>query len=106
MNLVEEFCKDLESRNPNQPEFIQAVREIAESIIPFIEKTPRYQNKGILERLVEPERIISFRVVWLDDNNTVRVNKGYRVEYSSTLGPYKGGLRPECQFEHIKVFGI
>lgn len=84
------------------------MQEIAESIIPFIERTPKYQNKGILERLVEPERTISFRVVWLDDENNVRVNKGYRVEFSSSLGPYKGGLRfhPSVNLSILKFLGF
>ncbi len=91
--FVDEFVSQVESRNPSQPEFIQAVREVVESLEPVIEKKSIYRDANILERLVEPERVIMFRVTWTDGDNKIHVNRGYRVQASSTLGPYKGGLR-------------
>lgn len=90
---VTEFITFIQAKNPNEPEFIQAVEEVAESIIPFIERTPKYQNKALLERMVEPERIIIFRVPWVDDSGLTQVNRGFRIEMNSAIGPYKGGLR-------------
>ncbi|RMH30571.1 MAG: NADP-specific glutamate dehydrogenase [Planctomycetota bacterium] len=91
--FVESFVAEVESRNPAQPEFIQAVREVVESVEPVLEKRPAYREAKILERLVEPERVIMFRVPWTDDSGEIHVNRGYRVQASSALGPYKGGLR-------------
>lgn len=88
-----EFMKYVKERNPNQPEFHQAVSEVIESIWPIIEKNPKYQAAGILERIVEPERIIMFRVTWINDKGEVQVNKGYRIQMNGAIGPYKGGLR-------------
>lgn len=88
---IDQFMAKVIARNPAEPEFHQAVREVAESIIPFIEENPKYN--GILERIVEPERAITFRVAWLDDKNQVQINRGYRIEMNSAIGPYKGGLR-------------
>src|SRR5690606_180428 len=83
-----------EDRNPNEPEFLQAVTEVTEDLIQYInERHPTWVDLKILERIVEPERVISFRVTWLDDNNQVQVNRGYRVQMNSAIGPYKGGLR-------------
>ncbi len=79
--------------NPGEPEFHQAVEEVAESIIPFIEENPKYKHAKILERIAEPERIVMFRVPWLDDRGEIQINKGYRIEMNSAIGPYKGGLR-------------
>jgi glutamate dehydrogenase (NADP+) len=90
---IEKFVKSVEARNPNEPEFIQAVREVAEAVIPFENENPEYKGHKLLTRMTEPERVIMFRVTWLDDNNKVRVNKGYRVQMNSAIGPYKGGLR-------------
>lgn len=90
---IEEFMSMVIGRNPGEVEFHQAVREVVESITPFIEKNPKYQKAKILERLVEPERVIMFRVPWLDDKGEIRINRGYRIEMSSAIGPYKGGLR-------------
>ena len=90
---IQDFISKVEELNPNEPEFMQAVTEVAETVIPFIEKNERYQNKMLLERMVEPERTILFRVPWIDDNGDIQVNKGYRVEFNSAIGPYKGGLR-------------
>jgi glutamate dehydrogenase/leucine dehydrogenase len=90
---VEEFMQRVIEKNPGEKEFHQAVREVVESIMPFIRRNPKYQKAKILERIVEPERIIIFRVPWLDDKGEIQVNRGYRVEMNSALGPYKGGLR-------------
>lgn len=90
---LEEFLAYVEERNPGQPEFLQAVVEVMESLWPFISANPRYAEHGVLDRLVEPERIIQFRVSWLDDAGEVHVNRGYRIQHSSAIGPYKGGLR-------------
>ena len=90
---VDQFLEQVAQRNPGQPEFLQAVTEVMESLWPFIEKNPRYAEHGLLERLVEPERIVMFRVCWSDDSGTVQVNRGYRIQHSMAIGPYKGGLR-------------
>jgi len=90
---VEQFMAHVKAKNPNEPEFHQAVMEVAESLIPFIEENPKYKQAKILERMTEPERVILFRVPWLDDKGDVQINKGYRIEMSSAIGPYKGGLR-------------
>jgi glutamate dehydrogenase/leucine dehydrogenase len=84
---------DVVAKNPAQPEFHQAVREVVESVMPVIESTPAYREMKILERMVEPERVIMFRVPWVDDKGQVHVNRGFRIEMSSAIGPYKGGLR-------------
>jgi len=91
--LVDEFMAKLIARNPNEKEFHQAVMEVAESLIPFIEENPKYKAAKILERMVEPERTILFRVPWTDDKGEIQINKGYRIEMNSAIGPYKGGLR-------------
>jgi glutamate dehydrogenase (NADP+) len=80
-------------RNPNEPEFVQAVEEVILSLAPVIEKNPEYARLKIMERMVEPERMISFRVTWMDDKGEAQVNRGYRVQMNSAIGPYKGGLR-------------
>lgn len=90
---IQEFVQLIDSRNPNEPEFLQAVTEVAETIIPFIAEHEKYQSASILERLCEPERVVMFRVPWVDDNGNFKVNRGYRVQMNSSLGPYKGGLR-------------
>jgi len=89
----QEFCTYIAKHNPRQPEYQQAVDEVMESIWPFITSHPRYAEHGLLDRLVEPERAIIFRVSWVDDQNEVRVNRGYRIQHSSSIGPYKGGTR-------------
>ena len=96
------------ARNPGEKEFHQAVREVLESLEPVVEKHPEYIEQGVLERLVEPERIIKFRVPWIDDNGTVRVNRGFRVQFNSAIGPYKGGLRfhPSVYEGIIKFLGF
>ena len=90
---VEEFMKMVIERNPGEPEFHQAMREVAESLAPLIEKNPKYEKNKILERMVEPERVIMFRVPWMDDRDEIQVNRGYRIQMNSAIGPYKGGLR-------------
>ncbi|WP_417356571.1 NADP-specific glutamate dehydrogenase [Flavobacterium sp.] len=87
------FIESVSKRNPNEPEFMQAVREVAETVIPFIENNPKYQGKMLLERMAEPERVVMFRVNWLDDKGQIQVNRGYRIQMNSAIGPYKGGLR-------------
>ncbi len=88
-----EFLAVIEKQNPGQPEFLQAVTEVVESLWPWIEKNPRYAEHGVLDRLVEPERAILFRVSWVDDRGEVQVNRGYRIQHNSAIGPFKGGLR-------------
>ena len=90
---VDSFLARLKQRDPDQPEFHQAVEEVVRSLWPFLEASPRYREAGILERMVEPERAILFRVPWVDDRGQVQVNRGYRIQMSSVIGPYKGGLR-------------
>ena len=90
---VSQFMASINSRNPGENEFHQAVQEVAESLIPFIEENPKYKQARILERIAEPERTIIFRVPWLDDKGDVQINRGYRIEMNSAIGPYKGGLR-------------
>jgi len=90
---VEEFMADVVAKNPGQPEFHQAVREVVESVMPTVEANAAYRKARILERMVEPERVILFRVAWVDDRGDVQVNRGYRIQMSSAIGPYKGGLR-------------
>ena len=96
MNTIDhctEFIEQIASKNPNESEFIQAVTEVSENILPFIEENPRYKKFKILERITEPERVIQFRVTWVDDKGEIQINKGYRVQMNSAIGPYKGGLR-------------
>ncbi|WP_037318656.1 NADP-specific glutamate dehydrogenase [Salegentibacter sp. Hel_I_6] len=90
---IQDFLDKVSQRNQNEPEFMQAVHEVAETIIPFIEKNKKYQNMELLERMVEPERVIMFRVSWLDDKGNIQVNRGFRIQMNSAIGPYKGGLR-------------
>jgi glutamate dehydrogenase (NADP+) len=92
-NSVNDFMQQVSARNPGEKEFLQAVQEVVESIWPVIERDPRYRSGKILERIVEPERVIMFRVPWVDDQGEVKVNRGFRIEMNSALGPYKGGLR-------------
>jgi len=92
-NLVNDFMADIIAKNPGEVEFHQAVKEVAETLIPFIEENPQYKKAKILERLAEPERVILFRIPWVDDEGEVQINKGYRIEMNSAIGPYKGGMR-------------
>lgn len=91
--LVAQFMQHTSDRNPNEVEFLQAVKEVAETVIPFIENHPKYSGKQLLERMTEAERIVIFRVTWLDDAGNIQVNRGYRIQMNSAIGPYKGGLR-------------
>lgn len=108
MNYVQTVLENLKKQNPNEPEFHQAATEILSTIAPVIEKHPEYEAAGLLERFVEPERVIMFRVPWVDDSGKVRVNKGYRVQFNSAIGPYKGGLRfhPSVNLSIIKFLGL
>jgi len=91
--IVSQFLAQVNARNQNEPEFMQAVTEVAETVIPYIVKQDIYYGQNILLRMVEPERVVSFRVAWIDDNEEIQVNRGYRIEMNSAIGPYKGGLR-------------
>ncbi|MEG0375042.1 MAG: NADP-specific glutamate dehydrogenase [Raoultibacter sp.] len=108
MSYVDNVIEQVEAKNPNEPEFNQAVREVLSSLKPVIEAHPEYEKAALLERIVEPERTIMFRVPWIDDKGGVQVNRGYRVEYNSALGPYKGGLRlhPSVNLSIIKFLGF
>ncbi|MFQ3237791.1 MAG: glutamate dehydrogenase (NADP+) [Olleya marilimosa] len=105
---IEAFLDLVKQKNGNEPEFLQAVHEVAETVIPFIEENPKYQGKMLLERMVEPERTIIFRVPWIDDNGNTQVNRAFRVEFNSAIGPYKGGLRfhPSVNLSILKFLGF
>jgi len=105
---IKDFINGVTLKNPNEPEFLQAVLEVAETVIPFIEANPKYQNKMLLERMVEAERIISFRVAWVDDKGQIQINRGFRVQMNSAIGPYKGGLRfhPTVNLSVLKFLGF
>ena len=105
---LEHFMEGLIKRNPGETEFHQAVYEVAESIIPFIIENPRYRQAGIIERMTEPDRTVIFRVVWEDDAGNIRVNRGYRVQFNNSIGPYKGGLRfhPSVNLSILKFLGF
>ena len=91
--IINQFLAEIDNRNSHEPEFMQAVKEVSEDLIPYIVNQDIYHGKNILMRMVEPERVVMFRVNWIDDNGEIRVNRGYRVEMNSAIGPYKGGLR-------------
>ena len=105
---IESFMKKLQIKDGHEPEFIQAVEEVAETVIPFIESNEKYKKTKILERIVEPERVIQFRVPWIDDSGEPQVNRGFRVEFNSAIGPYKGGLRfhPSVNLSILKFLGF
>jgi glutamate dehydrogenase (NADP+) len=105
---IDAFVATAAALNPNEPEFLQAVKEVAETVIPFIESHPKYREHRILERIIEPERTIIFRVPWTNDAGEVQVNRGYRVEFNSAIGPYKGGLRfhPSVNLSILKFLGF
>lgn len=107
-DYIAKIIASVEKRNPGEPEFIQAVKEVLESIEPMLAARPDIVEAGIIERLVEPERFITFRVAWVDDNGEVQVNRGYRVQFNSAIGPYKGGLRlhPSVNASIIKFLGF
>lgn len=108
MYHIDSFMADLERKNPAQPEFIQAAREVIESIIDVVNDNPVYLGNKILDRITEPDRIITFKVEWEDDNGDIQVNRGYRVQYNNALGPYKGGLRfhPSVTLGTLKFLGF
>ena len=89
---IDRFMADVVRRSPGEPEFHQAVKEVAQSVLPYIEDHPEYKEAKILERMTEPDRVIMFRVAWEDDRGDVQVNRGYRVQFNGAIGPYKGGL--------------
>ncbi|EMW2472777.1 NADP-specific glutamate dehydrogenase [Salmonella enterica] len=105
---LESFLNHVQKRDPHQTEFAQAVREVMTTLWPFLEQNPRYRHMSLLERLVEPERVIQFRVVWLDDKNQVQVNRAWRVQFNSAIGPYKGGMRfhPSVNLSILKFLGF
>ena len=105
---IDTFMERVSAKNNHEPEFLQAVQEVAEAVIPFIETNTKYKVARILDRIVEPERTIMFRVPWLDDEGNVQVNRGYRVEFNSAIGPYKGGLRfhPSVNLSILKFLGF
>ena len=108
MSYVDRVIEQVKVKDSEQPEFIQAVTEVLKSLEPVIESNPAYEKAGLLERIVEPERVIMFRVPWVDDEGNVHVNRGYRVQFNSCLGPYKGGLRlhPSVNLGIIKFLGF
>ena len=91
--IINNFLQEVSQRNTNEPEFMQAVSEVAQTVIPYIVANDIYHGKNILMRMAEPERVVMFRVPWIDDSGEIRVNRGYRIEMNSAIGPYKGGLR-------------
>ena len=105
---LEAFLAKVEQSDGNQPEFLQAVREVFTSIWPFLEKNPKYRSEALLERLVEPERIIQFRVAWTDDKGQVHVNRAFRIQFNSAIGPFKGGMRfhPSVNQSILKFLGF
>ena len=108
MSYTQKVLEELKARYPEQPEFIQAATEILGTIQPALDAHPEYEEAALLERLVEPERIVMFRVPWVDDQGKVQVNRGYRVEFNSAIGPYKGGLRfnPTVTLGMLKFLGL
>ena len=108
MSYSDEIIEKVKAKNPNEPEFIQAVTEVMNSLRLVVDNDPKYQNEALLERIVEPERIIMFRVPWVDDEGKVQVNRGFRVQFNSAIGPYKGGLRfhPSVNLSIIKCLGF
>ena len=105
---INAFMDEVKEKNPNETEFLQSVREVAEITIPYMEEHPRYKEANILHRMVEPERVIMFRVPWVDRTGRIQVNRGYRVQFSSAIGPYKGGLRfhPSVNLSILKFLGF
>ena len=105
---IHDFMNEVAAKNVGETEFLQAVEEVAEVIIPFIEENPKYNNKMLLERMVEPERVLMFRVPWLDDKGNIQINRGYRIGFNSAIGPYKGGLRfhPSVNLSILKFLGF
>ena len=107
-SYAERVLRQVKKNNPGEPEFHQAVAEVLESLKIVVDNDPVYERAGLLERLVEPERVLMFRVPWVDDKGRVRINKGYRVQFNSAIGPYKGGLRfhPSVNLSVMKFLGF
>ena len=107
-SFVDTFMADLKAKHPAQPEFHQAVHEVVASLEPVLDKHPEYKEAKIVERIVEPERVILFRAPWVDDKGRVQVNRGFRIEFNSAIGPYKGGLRfhPSVNLGILKFLGF
>lgn len=105
---LDEFLEKVAQRDGHQPEFLQAVREVFTSIWPFLEANPKYRSEALLERLVEPERAFQFRVAWTDDKGQVQVNRAFRIQFNSAIGPYKGGMRfhPSVNLSILKFLGF
>ena len=105
---LETFLENVQRRDPSQPEFLQAVREVFSTLWPFLEKNPQYRDQNLLARFVEPERVIQFRVTWVDDQGQVQVNRAWRVQFSSAIGPFKGGMRfhPSVNLSILKFLGF
>ena len=105
---IDRVVKELQAKHPTEPEFLQTVEEVYSSIAPVVDAHPEYEKAALLERMVEPERTIEFRVTWEDDNHVWHVNRGYRVQFNSAIGPYKGGLRfaPSVNLSIIKFLGF
>ena len=108
MEYIDRVMQTVIDRNPNEPEFHQAVREVLNSLKPVIEKHPEYEKNAILERIVEPDRLVAFKVPWVDDKGEYHVNRGFRVQFNNAIGPYKGGLRlhPSVYQGIIKFLGF
>ena len=108
MSMFEDFMAGVKAKNPNEPEFLQAVEEVVGSLVKVVEKHPEYAKEKVLERIVEPERVVMFRIPWIDDAGDVQVNRGYRIEFNSAIGPYKGGLRfhPSVNLSILKFLGF
>ncbi|OLS19410.1 MAG: NAD-specific glutamate dehydrogenase, partial [Candidatus Heimdallarchaeota archaeon LC_3] len=106
--LTEPIYENTVQKNPGEKEFHQAVREVLDALEPLVEKYPEYLKHKVIERIIEPERVIMFRVPWVDDRGEVQLNKGYRIEYNSAIGPYKGGLRfhPSVNLSILKFLGF
>ena len=106
--IIKQFLSQVSQKNQNEPEFMQAVTEVAETVIPYIVTQDIYYGQNILLRMVEPERVVSFRVAWIDDKEVIQVNRGYRIEMNSAIGPYKGGLRfhPSVNLSILKFLAL
>ena len=106
--IIKKFISEIDKKNSHEPEFMQAVKEIAETVLPYIVSKDIYHGKNILMRMVEPERVLMFRVNWVDDNGEIQVNRGYRVQMNSAIGPYKGGLRfhPTVNLSILKFLAL
>jgi glutamate dehydrogenase (NADP+) len=105
---IDQFMEELKKRSGHEPEFLQAVEEVVEVVLPIVEETPRYKKANILQRIVEPERVFIFRVPWVDDKGEIQINRGFRVQFNSAIGPYKGGLRfhPSVNLSILKFLGF